>query len=99
MAGKTEIGAAVAAPGIEIVNWLVAVTAKDQPMAGETKPLQGSGDDIENALVLRGDAGPANQRGGERRRVESGLAHSRNSSLIEVLARVPSSTFLTITAQ
>ncbi len=99
MAGKTEIGAAVAAPGVEIVNWLITATAKDQPMADEAKPLQCRGDDVERAFVLRGDAGPADQRGGQRRRIESGLAHSRNSSLIEVLARVPSSTFLTMTAQ
>jgi hypothetical protein len=99
VSGKTEIGAAAAAPGVEIVDPVAAVFAKDQPMAGKAELFQGPGDDIECAFVLGGDARPADQRCGDGRRVESGIVHSRSSSLIEVLARVPSSTFLTMTAQ
>ena len=99
MAGETQIGAAVAAAGIEVMD-----IAKDQAVTVEPQLLQCGGNEVERALVLRGDARAADQRGGERRgidnrRVESRLAHSRNSSLIEVRARVPASTFLTMTAQ
>src|SRR5260370_38399665 len=93
MASETQIGAPIAAAGVKIID-----IAKDQAVTVEPQPLQCSGDEVERALVLRGDARAADQRRGEFRRVERCLAHSRSSSLIEVRARVPSSTFLTIPA-
>ena len=94
MAGETQIGAASAAARVEVMD-----IAKDQRVTVEPQLLQCGGDKAERVLVLRGDARPANQRGGKRRRVDRCLAHSRSSSLIEVRARVPASTFLTMTAQ
>ena len=94
MAGETQIGAAIAHAGIEVMD-----IAKDQVVTVEPQLLQCRCDEVERALVLRGDAPATDKRRGEFRRVESRLAHSRSSSLIEVRARVPSSTFLTITAQ
>ena len=94
MAGETQIGAAVAAAGVEVVD-----IAKDQAVTIEPQLLQCGRNEVDRAFVLRGDARASDQRCSERRGVESRLAHSRNSSLIEVRARVPSSTFLTMTAQ
>src|SRR3954453_3522447 len=99
MAGETEIRAAVAQAGGEVGDPLGPVLAEHQSMTGEAQLLQCAGDDVERAFVLRGDARAADQRGGERHRVERKLAHSRKRSLIEVRARVLSSTFLTMTAQ
>src|SRR5271155_2682452 len=93
MAGETQIGAAIAAARVEVMD-----IAKDQTVTVEPQLLQCGGNEVERTFILRGDARPADQRGGEFRRVESRLAHSRSSSLIEVRARVPSSTFLTMTA-
>jgi len=99
VAGKTEIGPAGAAARIEIVDRLAATLGEDQPVAGKAQLFQCHSDDVERTFIFRGDARPADQLGGKRRRVDSGIAHSRNSSLIEVLARVPSSTVLTMTVQ
>ena len=78
---------------------LATVLGKDQPVAGKAQLFQCRGDDVEGPFVLRGDARAPDHPGGKRRRVDSGFDHSRNSSLIEVLARVRSSTVLTMTAQ
>ena len=77
----------------------LGVAAEHQAVAGETEVFEMSGDDRERALVLGGDARPADQLGGECGRVDGGISHSRSNSLIAVLARVCASTVLTITAQ
>ena len=73
--------------------------AEHQSAAGKAELLQCLGDDVERTLVFRGDARPADQLGGKGGRVEGGVPHSRSRSLIAVLARVCSSTVLTMTAQ
>ena len=83
-------------------------------MAGEAEGRERGFQHVQRAAVGRRDALAADQRAGERQRVGEGLlagegpsavtggppeAQLRSSSLIEVLARVPASTRLTITAQ
>ena len=100
MTGKAEIGPAGPVAGIEVVDLVAAgAAAKDEAVASEANAFQSLGDDGERALVPRRDARPADQPGGERRRSHIRFVHSRSRSLIEVLARVCSSTFLTMTAQ
>src|SRR5437764_1121796 len=79
---------------------------EDQAVALEAEPFETPRDDVERPFVLRRDARPADQLGGEIDRVDrpvatgrEGLAHSRSNSLIAVLARVCASTCLTMTAQ
>ena len=97
--GKAQIGPPLAKAGIEVDDRVAAVAAEHQAVAGETEVFEISGDDRERALVFGGDARPADQLGGECRRVDGGISHSRSNSLIAVLARVCASTVLTITAQ
>ena len=100
MPGKTQIGPALAAAGVEVDDRVAAVVAaKHQAMTGEAEILEMRGDDVDGALVLGGDARPADQLGGECGRIECRVPHSRKRSLIAVLARVCSSTVLTMTAQ
>ncbi len=74
-------------------------------MAGEAQALEHAGEIGDGAFVLGRDAGPADELGGKLDRIERlvaserGRHQSRSNSLIEVLARVFSSTRLTITAQ
>ena len=100
MSGKAQIGPAGAVAGVEVGDRVAAIlAAKNQPMTGEAKLLELPGDNVERALVARRDTRPADQFGGERCRIEGGVSHSRKRSLIAVLARVCSSTVLTMTAQ
>jgi len=104
--GKAKIGSAGAKPGIEIVNLAPRFGRKRQAGTAKTQPLKGRLHNIECAGVSWGNAGTAHQVGGKPDRVDQGCFgfcqgaafQGRNSSLIEVLARVPASTFLTITA-
>ena len=78
-------------------------------MAGEAEGLQRPLQHVERAVVRRRHALAPDQRTRERQRMRERLgagqflpilvAQLRSSSLIEVLARVPASTRLTITAQ
>ena len=72
-----------------------------QRVASEAQGPQHGGQRLQRALVGRRDARPADQRLGERDGIdgEGVRGQSRSSSLIEVLARVFSSTRLTMTAQ
>ncbi len=97
---KHRLGRPPAEAGIEVDDLVAAIlAAKGEAMAAKAERFEISGDDVERALVPGGDARPADQLGGERRRVDGGVAHSRSNSLIAVLARVWASTVLTITAQ
>ena len=100
MSGKAQIGPAAAVAGVEVGDRVAAIlTAKNQPMTGEAKLLKLPCDNVERTLVARRYTRPANQFGGEGCRIEGGVSHSRKRSLIAVLARVCSSTVLTMTAQ
>ena len=97
MAGKAEMRRGIAQPGIEIVH-----IAERQAMGGEAQLLQHRFQHIQRAGILRGHRRAADQGLGQSEGVDNDLLkwhQSRNSSLIEVLARVFSSTRLTITAQ
>ena len=73
-------------------------TLEAQAPAGETQGLQPLLQQVERRAGIGGDGGAAHQRLGQRHGI-GGVHQSRKSSLIEVLARVPASTRLTITAQ
>ena len=95
------IRASAADAGVEVVDRRTAGVLEPQPVAGEPQPPQDVGQDVEGAGIDRRHARTANQRLGEGDRLDAHrcAAQSRNNSLIEVLARVFSSTRLTITAQ
>ena len=97
VAGEAEIGRRVAEARIEVVDALGAV-AERQAVTGEAERPECGLQHVERALVPRRHARAADQRAGQVDRVDRG-AHSRSSSLIEVLARVLASTRLTMTAQ
>ncbi len=99
MPGKAQIGPPVADPGVEIDDLVAAVAAEGETVTGKAEIFEMPGDDADRTLVSGGDARPADQFGGECRRVDGGVPHSRSNSLIAVLARVCASTVLTMTAQ
>ena len=98
MAGEAEVGRAVAEPGVEVVDIVLGGLGERQPVTGEAEPGQRLLENAERAAVGRRHAGAGDQRAGERDRVD-GVGHVRSSSLSDVLARVPASTCLTMTAQ
>ena len=84
----------IAQPGIKIVD-----IAERQAMGGETQFFQNRFQHIQGAGILGRHRRAADQGLGQGKGVNLGGHQSRNNSLIEVLARVFSSTRLTITAQ
>src|SRR5262249_18702101 len=76
VAGKAQIRPAAAETGVEIVHPAFAV-AEGEPVAGEAEPFERRRDDAQGTFVLRGDARPADQLGGQGRRFESRVLHSR----------------------
>ena len=109
VAREAEVGPAVAPPRVEVVDRRGARLLEGQAMASKAERLERALEHVERAGIGRRDALAADQRAGERQRMRerfsarqvlsARLAQLRSSSLIEVLARVPASTRLTITAQ
>ena len=109
MAREAEVGRACAPPRVEVIDPRSARLLEGQAMAGEAQRLERSLEHVEGAAVRRRDALAADQRARERQRMRERFSarqvlrarptQLRSSSLIEVLARVPASTRLTITAQ
>jgi aryl-alcohol dehydrogenase-like predicted oxidoreductase len=97
MAREAEMRSAGAMSGEEIVDVRRAGLRKRHPLAAKAQRLERRLEDTEDALVARRDRRAPDQRLGEGDRIDRG--HPRSNSLIEVLARVFSSTRLTITAQ
>ena len=98
MAGEGQMPPTLPQLGVEIVDRVGAATLEAQAPAGETQGLQPLLQQVERRAGIGGDGGAAHQRLGQRHGI-GGVHQSRKSSLIEVLARVPASTRLTITAQ
>ena len=92
MAGEAEMRRAAADAREQVFR-----RSEAQPLDGEAKPRQRRGQHVLRAGILGRHRGAADQRARQLQRI--GIAQSRSSSLIEVLARVRSSTRLTITAQ
>ena len=109
MASEAEVGPALAPLGVEIVDRRSSRLLEGQAVAGEAERLESALQHIEGAAVRRCHALAADQRAGKRQRMRERFnarlvlpalfTQLRSSSLIEVLARVPASTRLTITAQ
>ena len=93
MAGKAEMRA-FGADACEQVR----DPPEGEPRHRKAEPLQSRGERVLRPGILRGDGGATDERLGQRQRIGE-PAQSRNNSLIEVLARVRSSTRLTITTQ
>ena len=109
MAGEAKVGPALAPPRVEVVDRCGSRFLEGQAVAGEAERLERALQHVEGAAVRRCDALAADQRAGKRQRMRERFnarlvlpalfTQLRRSSLIEVLARVPASTRLTITAQ
>ncbi len=103
MAGETEIRRACSKAGIKIVDIAIFLRRKRQPGAAKSYPLECALQNIQRTGIPGRNAGTAHQIGGELNRVIRGSPGGdtflgRNYVLIEVFARVPASTCLTITA-
>ena len=98
MPGEAEIGGAVADAGIEVVHVRRPRLGKGQPVAGEPEAVKRVLQHVERPGVLGRDAGTADERAAQVKRVDD-VGQSLSRSLIEVLERVFSSTLLTMTAQ
>ncbi len=101
MAGKAEIGRFGAQARIKIFHRRRALGLEAQAMAGKSQLRQRRLQHAQRTGIHRRHRSAANQRLGQRYGIDGrGIGHqSRSNSLIEVLARVFSSTRLTITAQ
>ncbi len=103
MAGEAEIGTALAEARIEIVHLRRVGRLEGQTMANEAQPLELALEQGQRAALVGRDARAADEGARELDDVDEAVgearAHARSSSLIEVLARVRSSTRLTMTQQ
>ncbi len=98
MAGEAEIGRGGAVARIEVVHVRRIGVGEGEAVADEAEPFQHLLQVAERAAFRRGHARAADQVARQFDRVDQ-IGQSRKSSLIEVLARVPASTRLMITAQ